>query len=236
MAGKLYQHGTVAELTTGLFEGTLSLDRLLDNGDYGIGTLDGLDGELIIKDKKAYQIKGDGSVIRLSGEKTVPYAAVTFFHPEQQIKVEREKNSKDIKKLLTSKLSSLNTFQSVVIKGQFVNLKVRAVEKQQKPYPSLVEAARKQVEFEKKKSSGTIIGFYSPDLFQGIASAGYHWHFLSDDCLFGGHLLDFKMENGEILLETIELFEQHFPIMNPQFMQQQQDYTNLQKDIKEAEE
>lgn len=236
MTGKLYQHGTIAELTTGLFDGTLSLNRLLDNGDYGIGTLDGLDGELIIREKKAYQVKGDGTVIRLSGEKIVPYAAVTFFHPDQQIKVGKEMNSKDIKKLITSKMSSLNTFQTVVISGQFVDLKVRAVGKQKKPYPSLVEAARKQMEFQKKKSSGTIIGFYSPDLFQGIASAGYHWHFLSDDCLFGGHLLDFKMESGEILLETIELFEQHFPIMNPSFMQQQQDYTNLQSEIKEAEE
>ena len=236
MTAKLYQHGTMAELTVGLFDGTLSLDQLLDNGDYGIGTLDGLDGELVIRDKKAYQIKGNGSVVQLSGEETVPYAAVSFFYPEQHIKVEKETDSKDIKELIISKLSSLNTFQTVVISGRFINLKVRAVEKQKKPYPFLVKAARKQNEFEKKNSRGTIIGFYSPELFQNIASAGFHWHYLSDDCLFGGHLLDFEMENGEILLETIEIFEQHFPIMNPSFMQQQQDYTNLQSEIKEAEE
>ena len=36
----LYQHGTLAQLVSGLFEGNLSIGELLEHGDTGIGTND----------------------------------------------------------------------------------------------------------------------------------------------------------------------------------------------------
>ena len=44
----LYQHGTLALLVPGLLKGTISMGELLKHGDTGIGTGEGLDGELII--------------------------------------------------------------------------------------------------------------------------------------------------------------------------------------------
>lgn len=46
----LFQHGTMQMLVEGLLEGTLPLSELLKHGNIGIGTGDGVDGELVILD------------------------------------------------------------------------------------------------------------------------------------------------------------------------------------------
>ena len=55
---KLFQYNTLSALMAGLYGGTLTIGELLEHGDLGIGTLDSIDGELIILDGKAYQAIG----------------------------------------------------------------------------------------------------------------------------------------------------------------------------------
>jgi alpha-acetolactate decarboxylase len=52
------------------------------HGNYGIGTVNGLDGEMIALDGIFYQIRSDGHVYLLETTIKTPYAAVTFFQPE----------------------------------------------------------------------------------------------------------------------------------------------------------
>ncbi|STY45590.1 Alpha-acetolactate decarboxylase [Listeria grayi] len=68
----------MAALVGGLFSGTTTFKELLANGDLGIGTLDEFDGELIVVDGKAYQIRSDGKAYEVKPEDTTPYASVSF--------------------------------------------------------------------------------------------------------------------------------------------------------------
>jgi alpha-acetolactate decarboxylase len=43
--------------------------------------------------------------------------------------------------------------------------------------------------------SGTVIGFRSPKAFQGLAVAGEHLHFISEDRKAGGHVLEITGED-----------------------------------------
>ena len=52
---KLFQYNTLNALFAGLFDGSLTIGELLKHGDLGIGTLDSIDGELVVLDGKAYQ-------------------------------------------------------------------------------------------------------------------------------------------------------------------------------------
>ncbi|WP_313469177.1 acetolactate decarboxylase, partial [Carnobacterium sp.] len=81
----LFQHGTLGALMAGLFEGTLTIEELLTHGNLGIGTLNDLDGELIILNGQAFQAKADGTVTALTGAEMVPYAAVTSFASQSEI-------------------------------------------------------------------------------------------------------------------------------------------------------
>ena len=60
------------------------------------------------------------------------------------------------------------------------------------------EIAAHQPEYHAEHISGTIVGFWTPELFHGVSVAGYHLHFLSDDHQFSGHVMDFVMKNGEV--------------------------------------
>lgn len=234
-AQTLFQHGTLGALMAGLFEGTLSIEELLTHGDLGIGTLNDLDGELIILNGQAFQAKADGTVTALTGTETVPYAAVTSFAAQTEIPFPQEITADELKNALQEKMTSLNTFQAIKLTGTFSNMHVRAVPKQKKPYPRLVEASRVQPEYKQQNTKGTVVGFYTPQLFQGAAAAGFHLHFLSDDQQFSGHILDFTLSEGTVELQTIETLTQHFPIDNAAFMENEIDYANLHAEIEEAE-
>lgn len=64
----LYQHGTLGALMAGLMDGTETIGQILEHGTLGLGTLHGLDGEVIFLNGEAYQGRSDGAVIRLTGE------------------------------------------------------------------------------------------------------------------------------------------------------------------------
>ena len=72
---KLFQYNTLGALMSGLYGGTMTIRELLQYGDLGIGTLDSIDGELIVLDGKAYQAKGSGEVpevVEVDPSETVP--------------------------------------------------------------------------------------------------------------------------------------------------------------------
>ena len=77
-ANQLYQHGTLALLVPGLLEGTTTIGELLTHGDTGIGTGEGLDGELIILDGVAYKVGQSGVAERVPDDFTMPFANATF--------------------------------------------------------------------------------------------------------------------------------------------------------------
>ena len=47
---ELFQTSTVQALLAGAYDGDVTLAEILEHGDLGLGTLDGLDGELIVLD------------------------------------------------------------------------------------------------------------------------------------------------------------------------------------------
>lgn len=72
----LYQHGTLALLVPGLLKGTLTSGGLLEHGDTGIGTGEGLDGELIILNGVVYQVRGNGEVRVMPKQDTIPFGNI----------------------------------------------------------------------------------------------------------------------------------------------------------------
>ncbi|MEI5991967.1 acetolactate decarboxylase [Enterococcus crotali] len=231
----LYQHGTLGALMAGLMDGTETIANILKKGDFGIGTLSGLDGELIILDGKAYQGREDGALIALDEKQETPYAAVTTFKPTTTFPVEGPIDNLKINALIREQLKSENLFHAIKIYGTFKEVHIRAMPKQQKPYKRLVEVSKEQPEFIKGNVTGTIVGFFTPELFQGVAAADFHLHFIDDEQTFGGHLMDFILESGKIEIEPMDSLLQHFPKNDETFIHTAIDYADLDKEIQEAE-
>ena len=231
----LHQHGTLGALMAGLMDGTLPLKELLTWGELGIGTLHGLDGELIVLDGQAYQGRSDGSLVALTGDELVPYAAITPFNAETSVTLNEPLDSQAVKALIEAKMKSKNIFNAIKLSGTFKKMHIRIMPKQERPYKRLIEVSENQPEFTRENVTGTIVGFYTPELFQGVAAAGFHLHFLADDHQFGGHILDFEIAKGTLELASIDQLVQHFPTNNSEFLETEIDYADLANEINAAE-
>ncbi|EOH79331.1 acetolactate decarboxylase [Enterococcus malodoratus] len=229
----IYQHGTLGGLMQDLMDGTEKIGTLSNYGDFGLGTLEGSNGEIIFLDGVIYHADETGKINQLTGDELTPYAAVTNFESDEQFSLA---NSSDdtVKAAILEKVSH-NLFAAVKIEGTFKHMHVRVAPKQEKPYPRFVEIARHQPEFEADDIAGTIVGFFTPNLFQGAAAAGFHLHFISDDRKFGGHVLDFELTDGKIDLMELAEFRQHFPTENADYLKNEIKLDDITKDIEEAE-
>lgn len=231
---QLFQHGTLANLVPGLFGGTLSIHDLLQHGDTGIGTLSGLDGELIILAGTVYQMNAKGQVRVVDGSEMVPFANVhqaDFTNAGELAQV----TDAQLRETLSQKLISLNVFSSVKLTGSFANVTTRAVAGQTRPYPTLKATAEAQSVFTEAEVTGTIIGYYSPKLFAGAAAPGFHLHFLSDDHKFGGHLLHADVVQAKLAIQAFEDLDLHLPLADPEFQALDLDSDQIVSDIELAE-
>lgn len=203
----LTQVSTIDALMAGLYDGNTTLGDLKKNGDVGLGTLQRLDGELILLDGIFYQVKVDGTVVRPDLSTRTPFAVVTFFSADRSLRIIEGSNFQDFTESTEKWFPSRNIFYAVKLKGSFRSVKTRSVPIQKKPYPPLAEIVKTQPVYELKNITGTMIGFWCPPFVKGINVPGYHLHFISTDGKAGGHVLDFSV--GSVTAEfddTRELF------------------------------
>jgi acetolactate decarboxylase len=206
----IFQTSTQA-LMDGVYDGNMTFQELGRHGDFGIGTFNGLDGEMIGLDGKFYQIKADGRVSPVAGTMKTPLAEVTLFKAGKTYTVEKSFNYDQLTGYITTLLPSPNLLYAIKIEGFFPYVKTRSVPRQHKPYPPLAEVAKKQSEFEFTNVKGVIVAFRYPQYLGGINLAGYHCHFITADRQGGGHLLDCRVERASIALDIISNLDLRLP-------------------------
>jgi acetolactate decarboxylase len=208
----LYQVSTINALMLGVYDGVQPVSELKKHGDFGIGTFDGLDGEMIVLDGKVYQAKADGRVYLVMDNATTPFATVTIFDRDISLTTNQPMNFSVFSKDMSVRLPSQNMIYAVKVHGTFPWMKVRAIPAQQKPYPTLAEAAKNQSVYTYTDTTGTLVGVYMPLFFDGLNVPGYHLHFLSDDHQTGGHILDFVVPaNTKVEYDITPKFEMLLP-------------------------
>lgn len=207
----LFQVSTLKALTQGVYDGALSLGELKQRGDLGIGTFEGLNGEMLILDGTVYQVKADGTVATPKDSILTPFAAITVFGTDQEKAIADIPDYAALKKTLDALLPSQNLFYAFRIDGTFSYIKTRSVPKQQEPYPPLADVTASQPTFEFHNVKGTIIGFWCPAYVEGINLPGYHLHFITADLTAGGHLLECTVESARVLMDTTDEFQMLLP-------------------------
>ena len=199
----VYQTSTISALLAGVYDGELTISELLTHGDFGLGTFNHLDGEMVILDGVCYHLRADGSVSVANGTDLTPFAAVTHFHAQHELPIEKATTRDALTALVDDTLGSVNVGATVRISGTFETVRTRTVGEQKKPYPPLVEAAAGQAENTLTTVTGTIAGYRTPQFEDGISVAGYHLHFIDDSHSHGGHVLDFVLSSGKVEIAPI---------------------------------
>lgn len=197
-AHRITQVSVIDALMVGRYDGVMPIAELLKLGDLGVGTLDHLDGELIILDGRAYQIRSDGRVLDVPGDRSTPFATVTPFAPDGAFACPPVASLVELEARLAEALPQKNNFAVVRIDGRFAALTLRSVGRQEPPYRPLDEVAKTQSVWTRNDQVGTLVGIRSPAWTGGINVPGYHWHFLSDDRRVGGHVLDCRITDARV--------------------------------------
>jgi len=65
----------------GIYEEKIPFKEIKKHDDFGIGTFDKLDGEMIMLDSVIYQITGEGTVNVVDDSDPTPFSCVTFYDP-----------------------------------------------------------------------------------------------------------------------------------------------------------
>lgn len=199
----LYQVSAFNVFSAGNFEGETTYADLAKHGDFGIGTLNGLDGEMIAINGKFYQIPTDGPPREIYSTEKTPYATVTFFSQDQTFQVNNVPSYSQLAEDINSTLPNYSAIYAIKIHGFFNFAKTRSVPIQTKPYPTVTEAVKNQTVFNLNDVEGTLVGFFFPDSMNGVDYAGYHLHFLTDDHTAGGHLLECIIKNATVEIDQM---------------------------------
>ena len=206
-ASPVYLCAPVNALVEGIYQERIPLSKIKQHGDFGLGTFDSLDGEMVMLDGRVYQITGDGRVHEVDEQAATPFACVTFYAPASHDDLDEELSYADFLDWILRLLPSPNLFYALRLEGSFAHVRVRSVPRQEN-YRPLVEVAADQPVFELTEVQGTLAGFFSPAFLESLTVPGLHLHFLSADRRQGGHLLECRprrVRAGVQFISTLEL-------------------------------
>jgi acetolactate decarboxylase len=216
-ARELYQSSTMGALLDGVYDGDVTIADILHHGDFGLGTFNHLDGEMVILDGICYHLRADGSATVADDADRTPFAAVTRFKTDHTLVLTDPMNRADTTARIDSLIGSPNLMYAIRISGQFSELSTRTVMTQKRPYPPFIKATAGQAESRRTDVTGTLAGFRLPEYDQGISVAGYHLHFLDEDRSQGGHAMDFQIRRGKARICTLSELHLSLP-RTPDFL------------------
>lgn len=197
----LFQYSTLSSLLAGVYDGDMTFAEVKQHGDFGLGTFNILDGEMIEIDNQVYQVKADGVAYKVADDMKTPFSVVTYFDADQTVTLDEPMDCAQLKEYIDSLLPTENIAYAIKIDGTFSYMKTRSVPSQSKPYRTLLEVLAEQAIFEFDDVSGDIVGFRLPSYMDGANAPGYHFHFINKARDAGGHVLDCQVQNAKIEID-----------------------------------
>ena len=188
----LFQASTIGALLEGAYDGDVTFAELAEHGDLGLGTLNALDGEMIALDGAFHRADVDGHITAIEPAACTPFAVVVDFAPSLELLLDDPLDQAALLVELDRALPPGTSACALRVDGDFETVRARSVPRQHPPYRPLTEVVADQHVFELHDVRGTLVGFRFPEYSGTVEISGYHLHFISDDRLRGGHVLDFR--------------------------------------------
>lgn len=200
----IYQTGTINSLINAVYDGDMSIGELKEHGDFGLGTFDMVDGELIACDNVYYRADEDGNLSVVSEDVVTPFAVVSRFHSEKTLEVS-DMNCKTLEAWLEKQFESDNMIYAIRVDASFRDIHLRSEHCQPNTLRKLTETLPAlQHTFEHEKIAGTLVGVWFPKYLEQLNVPGFHFHFLDTNRKVGGHVFDFNLEKGTVHVQVIK--------------------------------
>jgi len=195
----IFHYSVLKALDNGVLEGNMKVGELKQHGDFGLGTFNRLNGEMVVLDHVVYRVTQEGKIVQPDVETLIPYSIITFYHQDDTLSLNGEIDYPALKAYIDRRVPSRNLFYAFRIRGDFGYIKCGGANIQEKPYnKSLLQMLANRPVYEVRHIKGTLVGFWCPEYIGDINTVGFHLHFLSDDHSIGGHLMEFTARSLEI--------------------------------------
>jgi acetolactate decarboxylase len=207
-AGRCSTHDAVFQLSLahvlldGGYDAVATLGEVLPSGDHGLGTVDRLDGELVVVDGQPWRVDSTGRAELLAPDVRTPFIVLTTMASP----VRRRVSGLDRAGVIAAVEEMVPDVQAVVavrLEGKFQRVLVRSVPAQSPPYRPYSEVcATDEVRWFHERFSGVFVGFRFPDVDGGDVIGGLHLHGLDDARSTGGHNHDLFVEDAELTVDV----------------------------------
>lgn len=213
LAGDLaFQVSTSGALMSGVYDGDTTVGDLLEQGGFGVGTYNGLDGEMVALDGVFYRVGPSGKATAVEREAKTPFAVVTSFAGDARVEIAKGSGLDAIGALIDAAIPSPNYVYAIRIDGRFESIRLRGLRAQSPPYRPFAEIAEEAaVVRSRDRVEGTLVGYRFPAYLGDVNVAGYHFHFLSADRTIGGHVIDVTAGEASAEIDQLERFVLSMP-------------------------
>lgn len=206
----MFQTGTIRSLLQGVYDGDQSIAELGNHGDYGLGTFDAVDGELIAVDGVYYRADVNVILTKVPGHTKTPFAVVTQFQPLIKLDFSHIDCLQALESEIARRFISKNIMYAVEVRGRFADMDLRSEACQLQPYQPLAETLPKlQSVYQRNDIAGVMVGLWFPEHMSALNVAGFHFHFVDADRTLGGHVLDMRLLQGQARIQPIHDFAMH---------------------------
>ena len=195
----IWHYSVIDAMRNGIYEGEYSIKDMKEHGDFGLGTYNYLDGELIALDGVFYRILPSGKVEVASEEKRSPFTAITFFHPDTTVQLSFTGNLDTLLRNILQILPANNLPYALKITATWQNITVggaNPVDKNDTTGLAVLMQSRPQ--YKGTGIKGTMVGYYTPALMSNIDLSPFHFHFISEDKKLAGHIMSGNLNNAKL--------------------------------------
>lgn len=209
----LFQAGTISGLLQGIYEGDIDFNHLAKHGDIGLGTFNGVNGEMVAVDGVFYRIDAKGQAEIVKPDVCTPFSLVAHDKPTSSFFIETISNCNELNEKIDAALPTKNIFYMIRIDAEIEWIKLRSEGCQTISHAPLAELLPKiQHIFELSQLKGTLVTTRCPNYSVGITIPGFHHHFISSDKTQGGHVFDVKLKNAQVHVTPLRHF--HLALTN----------------------
>ena len=167
---EVFQTSLMSAFLDGVYDGELSVAELLERGDFGLGTFNALDGEMVVLDGICYQLHDGGRARLADPDQLSPFAVVTSFDPMVRAELPENSTRAEVAAIIGESVSSENYLYAIRIVGEFSWVSTRTAARQRKPYRPLRVATRNEPVIRFDNIDGVVAGFRTPLYEPGSAS------------------------------------------------------------------
>lgn len=205
---KIYQIGVLPAFMNGIYEGDIPFKKIEKLGDLGLGTVNGLKGELVVLDGDYYQMDESGRASKVNPLDATPFTIVTKLTLFKTVSLEHINNLDEVSKCIEKVMDTPNVFYMFRIDGVFSDVHLRSEHCEMMTHQPLYELLPSiQKKFTLEKSEGTIVGTFCPAYSAGFTIQNFHYHYINRDRTFGGHVFDVKIEHAILKLQKSHEFD-----------------------------